>query len=607
MCGIYGSTKMYSDIIIRKKLDRMKHRGPDYSNFVNLENKVILGHNRLSIIDLDKRSNQPFYYHGLYIVFNGEIYNYPVIKKLLLDFGYDFQTTSDTEVICAAYLHWGYECLTYFNGMFSFVIYDTKKDVLFGSRDRLGKKPFFYSMHNGSFEFCSQLLPISINNNFQLNISSLSRFLVWSNVPEPDSMYEEVSKLMAGHYFIYNISTSEFKLIKYWDININEKFLDISYHNAMSSLTKLLDEATSIRMISDVPLGVFLSGGIDSSLIASFAQQNSMIPIKTFSVKFEFDNIDESGFAKKIANYLRTDHTTIECSEKEALDIIDKVSYYFDEPFGDSSAIPTLLLVKESKKNVTVALGGDGGDEAFLGYTRYHWIKMFHAINMMPNSIKTILGDIINKTPMQRATSIGRALHLHGIENIYNSFMQTKNKKFLHDESRADYNVFDYCLFSKKNILERVSDYDIKSYLNNDINTKIDRASMAFSLECRSPLMDYRIIEFSRSLPTRYKYLNGNKKRILKDILGNYIPKELYIRPKAGFAAPIATWFRNGLKEYVYDSLTYSILQNIPNVNPKNVQDIIFRHMSNKEDNSVTIWNLLMLAQWVQNNKSVNN
>lgn len=598
MCGIYGSTKFYSEDLIQQKLNRVKFRGPDYSGFKIIRDKVIFGHNRLSILDLDPRSNQPFIYQHLTIVFNGEIYNYKDLKNDLFKFGFEFYTTSDTEVICAAYLHWGADCVNKFNGMFSFVIYDERENILFGSRDRLGKKPFYYIKNGSWFEFSSQPSQLLIGNEFTLNERSVSQFLVCHNVPEPNSIFNEVKKLPAGCSFTYDLSSTNLNIFKYWDLEI-PKILYTNYNEAKSDLKDLLLDATKIRMHADVPIGVFLSGGIDSSLIASLAQSASAKAINTFSIKFNELEFDESVYANNIANYLKTNHTTITCNYNDGLSLIEDITYYYDEPFGDGSAIPTMLLAKYTKNDVSVALSGDGGDEGFLGYERYEWMVKFDKIIGFPSLFRNPISKLLKLTGNKRLQSIGHVINQNSLNDIYKSINSTTNKSFLIDQQLASTNSYDEFLeMDNLNILERISNYDIKTYLNDDINTKVDRATMAYSLESRAPLMDYRVIEFSRKLPLEYKYYQGNKKRILKDLLSDFLPTHLFDRPKKGFGAPLSHWFRKELRSYVLDILSDKNLEEIPNINVNKVKNLINLHMNNKFDSNTLIWDLLILTQW---------
>ncbi|MDB5031904.1 asparagine synthase (glutamine-hydrolyzing), partial [Mucilaginibacter sp.] len=401
MCGIYGSTLYYTDDVVREKLARVNFRGPDYSGFER-SGQVTLGHNRLAIIDLDHRSDQPFSYEHIKVVFNGEIYNYRAIKAHLKTLGYAFYTDSDTEVLAAAYIHYGEQCVKHFNGMFAFVIYDAATDRLFGARDRLGKKPFYYALNSTGFEFASQPAQISIGRHVSLDGQAINEYFIWGYVPEPRSAWNEIKKLPAGHNFTYNLTTRSFKTEKYWDLDTNfENAYTGTYLEAKTELKELLTDAVNIRMHADVGLGVFLSGGIDSSLVASLAAKNSN-QVKTFCIRFEEKDYDESGFAAKIARHLKTDHHTIDCRAEEGMSLIEKFATYYDEPFADSSAIPTLLLSKHTKKYVTVALSGDGGDECFLGYSRYRWLNTANKLFKYPIEVRKLLSTLLQISPNYR-------------------------------------------------------------------------------------------------------------------------------------------------------------------------------------------------------------
>lgn len=600
MCGIYGSTIQYSDEIIKAKLDVIQFRGPDFSSFVR-EEAIILGHNRLAILDLDARSNQPFSYLHLRIVFNGEIYNYQDVKRDLLKKGYQFTTTSDTEVICASYLEYGNKCVDYFNGMFSFIIYDTKNRKLFGARDRFGKKPFYYYHNSKNFEFASQPSQLSIGQDFTTNESAVSEYLIWGYIPEPKSIFNEIQKLPAAHTLSFNLDTGILKIENYWDLDYSwkHKFTG-TYNEASDQLKNLLTDSVKIRMISDVPLGVFLSGGVDSSLIAALASKQTN-QIKTFSIKFNEKGFDESAYAQQVANHLQSDHHTIECNYSEGIDLIKNFCTFYDEPFADSSAIPSMLLAKYTKQHVTVALSGDGGDEGFVGYSRYKWMKNSSLLFHLPLFTRKALAFFLSLSPNYKHKLIAMGISIKDIETLYLRMNGGMENSWLIKPSLAVNSEFSEVLFNKKKpLVERLADFDVKTYLNEDINTKVDRASMAFSLESRAPLMDYRVIEFARSLPSNFKYgSNHNQKRILKDLLYELVPKEIFQRPKAGFAIPLEKWFRHELKEYVLDNLSMSELKTIPGINIKRTDEIIKEHMSGRWNRSTQIWKLLVLKQWM--------
>lgn len=604
MCGIFGTTKFYSEDIIRKKLLKINFRGPDFSNFKTFSNNLTLGHTRLSIIDLDARSNQPFKYNNLYIVFNGEIYNFKQLKQSLINEGYDFFTLSDTEVICAAYLKWGMDCVTHFNGMFAFVIFDSDKNILFGARDRLGKKPFYYSTLNNNFEFASQPSVITQSNNFSISESATNQFLVWSSIPEPYCIYDNILKLLPGHRFIYDLSNNNLRISKYWDLNPISDLKYCNFFEAKSDLKKLLIDSVNIRMIADVPVGVFLSGGIDSSLVAAIAQSNSSNKINTFCINFPNAIFDESKYAESIANYLGTNHKTIECGPNDLISLLENFSLYFDEPFGDSSAIPSMLLSMYAKKDITVALSGDGGDELFMGYTRYNWINYFDKIYKFPLPIRKFASKIVKRIPHKYNNQISKNLCFDNIGDVYKNILAKKDNNIFIKPTISNYDYFDAWLATDKHILERVSDYDIKNYLNNDINTKVDRSSMAFALETRSPLMDYRILEFSKKIPRGFKYSNGIKKLILKDILHDYIHPKYFSRKKFGFGAPIVNWFKEDLSSLLNDTITKNNLELIPNLNSEYILSLLRDTENRNQSNSVLFWNLIILINWLKRNNN---
>ncbi len=598
MCGIYGSTVKYDYNVICEKLSVMKFRGPDFSGFVQTP-EITLGHNRLAILDLDSRSNQPFEYAHLKIVFNGEIYNYEELRSQLEKKGFRFRTTSDTEVICAAFLAFGESCINHFNGMFSIVIYDSVKNTLFGARDRLGKKPLYYYHNDTEFEFASQPSVIKIGRNLTLDQQSISDYLIWGYVPEPRSIWKEIKQLPAGSSFTYHLRSGLLWIKKYWDLDYQRSnIFSGSYFEAKDELKKLLNNSVDIRLNADVPLGVFLSGGIDSSLIAAIAA-DKINHVKTFSIKFNEKGFDESQYAKEVASYLNTEHHTIECNYAEGMQLINDFATFYDEPFADPSAIPTMLLSKHTRKHVTVALSGDGGDEAFIGYTRYKWINMVNNLFKLPLPFRQAFGKLIKQSPNYVHKLIALGISVKEIDSLYikmfggleNSWIASADDGLLNSHSHVFHRKY-------KSLLEQVSDFDIKTYLNGNINTKVDRASMAFSLESRAPLMDYRVIEFSRSIPTEFKYVSNNQKRILKDVLYDYLPSHLFNRPKSGFTMPFKEWFRTELKEYVMDNLSKTELEKIPGLNVARTQEIIQEHMTGKWNRYPQIWKLLVLSQW---------
>lgn len=610
MCGIYGTTIQYEDHQIKAKLERTQFRGPDQTDFrsYSFNNKRIsFGHNRLSIVDLDSRSNQPFnYVDKLEIVFNGEIYNFRELKVELKQKGYKFNTTSDTEVICATYLEYGIECVDKLNGMFAFVIYDIDKQEFFGARDRLGQKPFYYFHDKINFEFASQISSIQLfNKSLSVSSNAISKYLSWGIIPDSISIFNEVKKLPAGHYFTYDLKNGDFKSKPYWNIDFqgNHPFSG-SYDEAIDKLEALTTNAVKNRLVADVPVGVFLSGGIDSSLIAALASKISNEKVKTFSVKFNEKGFDESSYAQQVANHLKTDHNVIECNYDEGIDLINSFGHYYDEPFADSSAIPSMLLAKHTKKHVTVALSGDGGDESFIGYHRYLWVNYMKMIYKLPKPLRLAFAHSLNILPHYKLKIISKVIKNDSVNSAYLNTIYGSAPSWVDNTitMNSNFEELKYLFHNSKNIYERVSDFDIKTYLNWDINTKVDRASMAFSLEARAPLLDHNVVDFARSLPTGFKYVKGNQKRILKDILYKHVPKTIFDRPKAGFSMPFKEWFKHELKDFVLTELSEQNLKSIPGLKVKEVTKMVNQHMDGSWNRYHVIWKLIVLKQWLDNN-----
>lgn len=609
MCGIYGSTIRYQDQQVREKLKRTGFRGPDKSGFKKFDvgdSHVTLGHNRLAIVDLDPRSNQPFNYQDkVEIVFNGEIYNFKTLRPKLEQLGYAFTTSSDTEVMCAAYLEYGEECLEHFTGMFAFVIYDIEKQKLFGARDRLGKKPFYY-YHNGTdFEFSSQISSIQLfNDKLSISKKAILEYLRWGSIPDTNSIFNEVSKLRPGHCFTFDLTNGKLDAEKYWDIDIHQKDkYQGSFEDAVSDLEVILKDAVAIRMFADVPVGVFLSGGVDSSLIAALAMATSNSGVNTFSVKFDEKGFDESVYAQQVADHIKSNHNIIECNYNEGLELIENFSTYFDEPFADSSAIPQMLLSKYTRQKVTVALSGDGGDEFFMGYHRYNWMKKVKPLYAIPGGLRKFSAKILELAPNYRLKTIAKGLQHPSLESLYVAILTDINLNWIdHTWEEAEFEESEYLYHNHKNLYERISDFDIKAYLNWDINTKVDRATMAYSLEARAPIMDHRVVEFANSLPVDYKFDSTDQKKVLKQLLYKYVPKKIFDRPKAGFTMPFQEWFRNDLKEMVLSELNRESLQNIPGIKVDETLAMINEHMEGTWNRYPQIWKLLVLKQWLNNN-----
>ena len=603
MCGIYATSRVESIENIQVKIKKQNHRGPDHSEVKFIDKKVILAHNRLSIIDLDKRANQPMQYDGNWITYNGEVYNFLELKEELIKKSYKFSTTSDTEILLASYKMWGEDFVDKLEGMFAFVIYDSKKELLFGARDRLGQKPFFYNVNNNQIEIASLGSLVKNAQDLEIDEVALEKYLLWGYVPEPLSIYKNVNKLPAGHTIKYFLNDNKVVVKKYWDINYNNiDDFQGTFNEAKKELDVLLTKSVKDRMISDVPIGVFLSGGIDSSIITALAQKVSKTKVKTFSIKFNEDGFDESKYAKQVASFIKTEHKEITCTYNEAKELIYNFSDYYDEPFDDSSAIPSMLLAKHTRKDVTVALTGDAGDENFIGYERYFKTKTFSKyIKKYPKILRSLSIKILLLTKNKSAKNLSNWLQFDNLKDFYLYQMTGGDKKWLKFDSKNIDNRYDEVWQnSKLNDIEKVAMFDLKTYLIDDINAKVDQASMAFSLETRSPLLNFNIVEYANRLPFNYKVsspLQG--KYILKELLYDYIPKEMFDRKKAGFALPLKNWFRDELKDYVYDVLSIDNLKRIKNIKLKVVKNMIEKHMDGTADNSRILWRLICLIKWI--------
>ena len=595
MCGFYLTNLNLKKEQVINKINSIKFRGPDYTGFKKINN-VSMSHVRLSIIDLNERSNQPLSTGDLHIVFNGEIYNYKQIKKELITKGFNFNTECDTEVLLKGYSYYGLKILDKLNGMFSFAIYDKTKNIVFCARDRTGQAPFFYSFNNGVFEISSQLRPL-INSNSIISHKSISYFLDLGYVPSPYSIIKSVKKLQPGNYMIINISKNKLDIKKYWDLD-KVKTQNISYDSAKIKLKSILEDAIKIRMHADVPMAFFLSGGVDSSLVSSIASNLTDKKINTFSVGFTDPKFDESKLSKSFSKILNTNHFETIVNTEDILDELKTFARVYDEPFSDSSALPSLLLNKLVKPHASVALSGDGGDESFLGYNQFDLAKRFNYLTIIPYFIRKIFSKIQwHKLIKSKFGTVQEILNSKDIFSFSLKFYSVYDSlQKLRDESWKELYV-KYKNLSKSPI-QIMADLTIKLWLENDSNVKVDRASKAYAVEVRSPFLDYRLIEFARSLPIKYRYRNGEKKYILKELLSDYIPKDVFDVPKKGFSIPLKKWLRNELKEDVLKQLNDSFLSQIPNFNTLKFKNQLDEHMNGNYDHSTNIWKIYVLSMW---------
>ena len=598
MCGIYLSNIHFSSKEIEEKLDKIKFRGPDNFGVVQKE-KLSLGHLRLSILDLDERSNQPFIYEQLSLVYNGEIYNFKEVRELLIVQGYTFETTSDSEVLLKGYHAWGEQVLDRINGMFTFAIYDENKKNVFIARDRLGVKPLYYSWQNGKLELCSQLTPLNKGN---LNQEAISIYLQTGYIPSPFSIYEGINKLPPGQYAIFDLDKNQVEIHSYWDLK-EVKENKIPYEEAKEELHSLLIDAVKIRLQSDVPYGSFLSGGIDSALVSSIANTIQKEKLKTFTIGFDNKVYDESHVARQFAEIINSEHYLIPSNQEELTTLMDTFFKAYDEPFADSSALPSLLLNKKVKEHVTVALSGDGGDESFLGYNHFAWVRKVSMLFLVPLFFRRLAAYVFpSKLIGKRGHSIKNILLMNNLDEFIESIFTGFDTLLLKDKKQW-MNHFRKYLFLSKNKFQKTADLNLKLWLESDSNVKVDRASMAFSVEVRSPFLDYRIVEFARNLPLKYRLKGSLRKRILRDILSEYIPKEVFDQPKKGFSVPLADWIRGSFKDEFSKYLKTNRLKSIENLDITKIQRLFELHLTTDVDYSAYLWRVYVLSKWIHLNK----
>ncbi|CAN2048472.1 asparagine synthase (glutamine-hydrolysing) [Candidatus Magnetomoraceae bacterium gMMP-1] len=628
MCGIAGFcdfTKKSTRKILFKMTDILFHRGPDDSGcefFETSEAQIGLGHRRLSILDISKLGSQPMSTEdgNYHIVYNGEVYNFIEIRKDLEKEGFRFNSNSDTEVILNAYIRWGIDAVHKFIGMFVFLIYDRIKNKIIIFRDRTGIKPLFYYFKNGQFFFASELKSFHEHPAFhkELDINSLALYLQHGYIPCPHCIFKYCYKLRPGHYLEIKLKTQDIEEKKYWDIidYYNKPKLNISNIEAIDEVDRILKSAFEYRMVSDVPVGVFLSGGYDSSVVAALLQKDKSEKIKTFTIGFHEQLFNEAHHAKKVAEYLGTDHTEYYCTQKEALDIIPELPVIYDEPFGDSSAIPTILVSKLARQQVTVALSADGGDETFAGYDKYLTaLKYFdsfipkalnpficHSMGILnPNRIPLLRKKYNFSTRYKKVRKILLAQHIVEAMNYTSQkFIEEDIDNILMSPFALPKTAFDenFLINSCNDNLSRMLAIDYKSYLTDDIMVKVDRATMSLSLEGREPLLDHRIIEFVSQLPSSMKYKNNQKKILLKSIAHKYLPEKIMNRPKMGFRVPVEKWFREELKGYFLHYLSKTRLENQEIFNVFEVLKLRNSYFAGNRENVQKLWLLLMFEMW---------
>jgi len=629
MCGIVGliTTKkeqIPEAEILRRMRETLAHRGPDdLGEYVrSLDERgpfVFFGHRRLSIIDI-RGGHQPLSNEDgtIWVILNGEIYNFKELRGQLETIGHRFRTNSDTEVIAHSYEEYGEDCFQHFNGMFAIGIWDDKKKLLILARDRLGKKPLYYALLNGSFLFASELKALMAYPHFPRKIDPLSlrKYLFYEFIPCPHSIFRDSMKLLPASYLIYQ--DGEIIVKRYWSPFRKGEKENFREGEAEARIIDLFKQSVKRRLISDVPLGIFLSGGIDSGAVAAFAQNEVPGKVKTFSIGFEDPSFDESRYASLVSHHLETEHHEKKMTPEDLLNIIPALPDILDEPMADASILPTYLLSKFTREYVTVALGGDGGDELFAGYPTYlahrfarhyeRYFKYLHPLaiflgNLLPVSDDNISFDFKAKKFL---SGIG---YPEGIRNSIwlGSFSILENQKVLSsilndplDQERLAEEVTMYEKeFPFRDRLTLLQFLDLKLYLQESILVKVDRASMACSLEVRAPFLDHQLVEFVMGLPSDLKLRGFTSKYILKKAMKSWLPREVIHRPKKGFGVPIAKWVKGPLKELFGDLLSADRIKREGFLNSEQVTRLLQDHLLNKRDNRKKLWTLLVWELWV--------
>lgn len=615
MCGIsgfYSSSFKHHAAALQQMTDTLSHRGPDADNYFFEAKKtghIGLGHRRLSIIDLSAEANQPFYSKdGRYVmVFNGEIYNYQSISQQLK---LECRTSSDTEVIIEAFAKIGTAVIELLNGMFAMVIYDTETNQLYFFRDRLGIKPLYYWWNGHDLFFASEIKAIAaIAPTLKVNQSAIASFLHLGYVPCPHTFYQNIYQLPAGNAALF--ANGELQIQLFWQLKkqIQSKTLQ-DETTAKEELRRLLQSSVEYRLIADVPIGTFLSGGIDSSMVTAMAQSVTDKQVKTFSIGFKDSKFNESDYARKVAKHLQTDHHEFILSEQEAIDQVENLLDIYDQPFADSSAIPTLLVSQMARKHVTVALSGDGGDELFMGYGMYNWAKRLS--NPLLQTFRKPIAKLLQQSPKhrhQRAALVFNApkktkqrSHIFSQEQYF--FSEQEIEELLLDASKTKPSVLFFNedkaqLARKLSAEEQQALFDLQYYLPDDLLTKVDRASMQHSLEVRVPLLDHRLVEFAMNLDISLKIQNGDSKYLLKQVLYDYVPAEHFNRPKWGFSIPLARWLQNDLRYLIDAYLADSLVKNLGLVNVSIVRKLKEDFLGGKEYLFNRIWVLVLLHRFL--------
>lgn len=618
MCGIVGIIKIDNSLIdanaLRRSTDMLAKRGPDDSG-IWVEEGAGIGHRRLSILDTTSAGHQPMLSENkrFVIVFNGEVYNFRELRKQLELDTSSWRSDSDTEVVLRAYAKWGVDCLNRFHGMFAFAIWDRKEKALFAARDRMGVKPFYYTHSEKSFAFASRprVLPALFQHlSYEIDEQAMRFYLELGYIPAPYYIYKSIRKLPPAHYLV--LDGNGLSIHRYWD------FRHITPDNAVKPEEELIEELDELvsrcvqsRMISDVPVGAFLSGGIDSSLVVALMNKYSSMPVKTFTIGFAEEKYDESRYAQEVADYLGTEHYCERLNVDDLLQLVPTFFEEYDEPFFDSSAFPAMAVSRLARQHVTVSLSGDGGDELFGGYHYYKIVKWLKSIFQLNESARRHIAALINLVPHHNFKLLAGALQKKDIIEAF-SFSRSVLKDFgsifmpdIVEKTMSGYELFFLAAQSFPQGLhpsEQGMRLDASYILPEEYLQKVDVASMAFSLEAREPLLDHDLVEWAMKLPLNYKLRNNQNKYLLRKLAYRYIPRKILDRPKQGFAIPIDSWLRGELKQWAEERLYDSALfEGIP-INQSKIIELWNLHQSRKRNLHSLLWAVLSLLEFFKRN-----
>jgi asparagine synthase (glutamine-hydrolysing) len=622
MCGIVGVVRNDKSDVDREVVARMcaaiRHRGPDDDGFY-FNGPVGLGMRRLAIIDL-KSGQQPIHNRDrtAWIVFNGEIYNYRELRAQLEKLGHSFYTNSDTEAIVHAYDQYGKDCPKHLRGMFAFAIWDERTQELFLARDRVGKKPILYAQVNGQFVFGSEFSALLQHPHIgrDIDFAALNHYMSFSCVPAPLTAYRSIRKLEPGHSLRYR--KGEITIERYWHPDFSQK-QNIDEQEAGEQAIKVLRDAVKVRLMSEVPLGAFLSGGIDSSAVVALMSEESSEPVKTFSIGFEEQDFSELHHARRVAEHVGADHHEF-IVRPDALEVLPILVEHYGEPYADSSAVPTYYVARETRKHVTVALNGDGGDESFAGYERYVAMRLAETYHRIPAVLReTLLRQAVELMPSSEAKrsrlrDVKRFVEAASLPKAerylrWVSIFNTQAKEDLYTENfKRETRAYPAAgiidpWFARANgsgIVDATLLADIMTYLPNDLLVKVDIATMANSLEARSPFLDHHVIEFAASLPEKFKLHGLTTKYLLKKVLKQLLPAENLTRRKMGFGVPIGHWFRGKLQPFLRETILSESALKRGLFKPEGVKRMVELHTRSERDFSPQLWTLLMLELWFQ-------